>query len=92
MIVNEYFNGSVKSIGFENSEGRVTCGVMEIGEYEFGTREHELMKVVSGTLSVKLPGEEAYKDFSTGQNFEVAANLKFQVRVNEPSAYLCFYR
>lgn len=92
MNVNEYFNGNVKSIGFENSEGRVTSGVMEAGEYEFATSENELMKVVSGTLSAKLPGKETYEDFSTGQEFKIAANMKFQVRVSEPTAYLCFYR
>ncbi|TWU16716.1 pyrimidine/purine nucleoside phosphorylase [Allorhodopirellula heiligendammensis] len=91
MNVNEYFDGNVKSIGFENSEGRVTSGVMAAGEYEFGTSENELMKVVSGTLSVQLPGQDSFEDFSTGQEFKVAANKKFQVRVSEPTAYLCFY-
>ena len=37
LSVNEYFEGKVKSIGFNNAEGKVTAGVMEIGEYEFGT-------------------------------------------------------
>lgn len=92
MNVNEYFNGNVKSIGFENSEGRVTSGVMAAGEYEFATTENELMKVVSGSMSAKLPGQETFEKFSTGQEFRVAANMKFQVSVSEPTAYLCFYR
>ena len=50
MQVNEYFDGNVKSIGFENSEGRATAGVMAVGDYEFGTSENELMKIVSGSL------------------------------------------
>lgn len=91
MNVNEYFDGNVKSIGFENSEGRVTSGVMAVGEYEFGTSEHELMKVVSGAISAKLPGAPGFVKFSTGQQFEVEANQKFQVRIEEPTAYLCFY-
>ncbi|TWT67084.1 pyrimidine/purine nucleoside phosphorylase [Allorhodopirellula solitaria] len=92
MNVNEYFDGKVKSIGFENSEGRVTSGVMSAGEYEFATSEHELMKVVSGTMSAKLPGKDDYEDFTSGQEFKIAADMKFQVRVSEPTAYLCFYR
>jgi len=37
LAVNEYFGGTVKSIGLDNSEGKSTIGVMEAGEYEFGT-------------------------------------------------------
>lgn len=92
MNVNEYFNGNVKSIGFENSEGRITSGVMAAGEYEFATSEHELMRIVSGTMSAKLPGQDAFQKYSAGEEFEIAANMKFKVSVSEPTAYLCFYR
>ncbi|MBE9395830.1 pyrimidine/purine nucleoside phosphorylase [Pontibacterium sp. N1Y112] len=91
MNVNEYFDGNVKSIGFENSEGRVTAGVMAPGEYEFGTSENELMKVVSGELIVKLPGEEEFNAYPSGTEFKVAANQSFQVKIEQPTAYLCFY-
>ena len=91
MQVNEYFDGNVKSIGFENSEGRVTAGVMAIGEYEFGTSEPERMKVVSGELIVKLPGETEFSSYPAGQEFNVAAGEKFQLRVEQATAYLCFY-
>ncbi len=91
MKVNEYFDGNVKSIGFENSEGKITSGVMAPGEYEFGTTEHELVRVVSGELKVKLPGEELYKPYGVGAKFEVDANQKFQLIVEQASAYLCFY-
>ncbi|WP_036228649.1 pyrimidine/purine nucleoside phosphorylase [Marinobacterium jannaschii] len=89
--VNEYFDGAVKSIGFENTEGRVTAGVMNPGEYEFGTSEDELMKVVSGELIVKLPGSDNFESFKSGSEFRVAANQKFQVKVEQTTAYLCFY-
>ena len=35
--VNEYFDGTVKSIAFGTAEGPATIGVMAPGEYEFGT-------------------------------------------------------
>lgn len=54
--VNEYFNGTVKSIAFAGEEGPATVGVMAPGEYEFGTAKREIMHVVSGALTVKLPG------------------------------------
>ncbi|GAA4472229.1 MULTISPECIES: pyrimidine/purine nucleoside phosphorylase [Novipirellula] len=91
MKVNEYFDGKVKSIGFENSEGRVTSGVMAVGEYEFGTSEKELMKVVSGELKVKLPGSSEFASYKTGSEFRVDANQKFQLKVDQATAYLCFY-
>ncbi|SIS43506.1 pyrimidine/purine nucleoside phosphorylase [Neptunomonas antarctica] len=89
--VNEYFSGKVKSIGFENSEGQVTAGVMAPGEYEFGTSQKELMKVVSGELIVKLPGAAEYVSFPAGTEFNVDANQKFQLNVAQTTAYLCIY-
>ena len=91
MKVNEYFDGNVTSIAFENTDGRGTAGVMAIGEYEFGTTENELMKVVSGELHVKLPGSDSYETYATGSEFRVAASEKFQLKVAQASAYLCFY-
>jgi uncharacterized protein YaiE (UPF0345 family) len=89
--VNEYFDGAVKSIGFENTEGKVTSGVMAPGEYEFGTSEDELMKVVSGELMVKLPGSDVFESFPSGTEFNVAANQSFQLKVEQATAYICIY-
>jgi len=91
LTVNEYFDGAVKSIGFENAEGKVSSGVMAAGEYEFGTSENELMKVVSGELIVKLPDSDEWQSFPAGSEFKVAANQSFQLQVSAPTAYLCFY-
>lgn len=91
MKVNEYFGGQVKSIGFENEEGRITSGVMAPGEYEFATSEHERVKVVSGELKVKLPGAQSYEAYRVGDEFQVAENQKFQLIVDQASAYLCYY-
>lgn len=91
MKVNEYFDGNVTSIAFENIDGRGTAGVMDVGHYEFGTSEDELMKVVSGQLDVRLPGTDEYQAFSSGTEFRVAANQKFQLQVKQATAYLCFY-
>ena len=38
--VSEYFDGKVKSIGYESaSTGRASVGVMAEGEYTFGTAQ-----------------------------------------------------
>lgn len=91
MQVNEYFDGNVKSIGFENSEGRATAGVMAVGQYEFGTTDHELVKIISGEMAVKLPGEADFQTYTTGQEFSVPAGVRFEVDVKQATAYLCFY-
>jgi len=90
--VNEYFNGTVKSIAFASAEGPATVGVMAPGEYEFGTAQREIMHVVSGALTVKLPGSDNWETFNAGDKFNVPADSKFQLQVNVDTAYLCEYR
>lgn len=88
---NEYFDGNVKSLGYESAEGKSTLGVMEAGEYEFGTSMHEIMTVVQGELVVQLPGENEWKSFKAGESFEVDANKSFKVKTSVASSYLCQY-
>lgn len=89
--VNEYFDGKVKSIAFQSATLPATVGVMAAGEYEFSTGKKETMSVVSGALTVKLPGESDWITFSQGELFIVDANETFQVKVDTDSAYLCTY-
>ncbi|MEM9644202.1 MAG: pyrimidine/purine nucleoside phosphorylase [Planctomycetota bacterium] len=91
MNVNEYFDGQVKSIGFENQEGRATSGVMAVGEYEFGTTEPERMVIVSGELDVTLPDADSPQKIRGGSEFRVPAGVKFGVNVKQATAYVCFY-
>lgn len=90
--VNEYFNGTVKSIALSTPEGPATVGVMAAGEYEFGTSQLEIMHVVAGALTVKLPGSDDWETFEAGGKFTVPANSKFQLKVATETAYLCEYR
>ena len=89
--VNEYFDGKVKSIGFESETLPSSVGVMAPGDYEFGTSQFETMTVISGALSVKLPGSDTWKTFNVGDQFTVNAGEKFQLQVAVASAYLCTY-
>jgi len=90
--VNEYFDGKVKSLAFTSTEGPATVGVMAPGEYAFGTSTVEIMTVVSGAMDIKLPGEETWQTINAGGSFEVAANVKFGVRMQVETAYLCLYK
>ena len=89
--VNEYFDGKVKSIGLQTATLPATVGVMEAGEYEFGTSQKEVMTLVSGVLDVLLPGAGAWQTFNQGQAFTVTANVKFKVKAQGQVAYLCTY-
>ncbi|MEI7981411.1 MAG: pyrimidine/purine nucleoside phosphorylase [Bacteroidota bacterium] len=89
---NEYFDGKVKSIAFGTMEDPATLGVMAPGEYEFGTSTIEYMTVVSGTMAVQLPGETEWKTFQPFDNFIVAKDKKFKLRITADVAYLCLYR
>jgi len=90
--VNEYFDGNVKSLSIETAEGPATVGVMSKGDYEFGTSTKEIMKVVSGKLTVKLPDAKDWKIYKEGDSFSVDAGKKFQLKVDIDTAYICYYK
>lgn len=89
--VSEYFGGNVKSLSMKADGKDATTGVMAAGEYEFGTSTKEEMRIVSGILEAKLPGEDAYTPYKAGEVFFVEAGNKFQVKCAEDVAYVCLY-
>lgn len=91
LSTNEYFDGKVKSIGFETQEGKATIGVMAPGEYAFGTSTVELMTVISGKMTVLLPGEKEWKSYKEGESFRVEKDKKFAVKTEIHTAYKCLY-
>ncbi len=89
--VNEYFNGTVKSIALQTATLPATVGVMAQGEYEFGTDCKEIMAVVSGSLEIQQPGQTTWQAYVDGQTFEVEANVRFKVKALTDTVYLCKY-
>ena len=89
--VNEYFDGNVKSIGFQTATLPASVGVMAAGEYTFSTAKKEVMTVVSGARTVKLPGADDWQTFEAGSHFIVEADASFDLKVAEETAYLCTY-
>ena len=88
---NEYFDGKVKSIGFQSETLPASVGVMAIGEYQFDTSQFETMTVISGALTVKLPNTDSWKTYHAGETFTVNANEVFDLKVEVATAYLCTY-
>lgn len=89
---NEYFNGQVKSLALTTKEGPATVGVILKGEYEFGTDSVEVMQVVYGTLWAMLPGKSDWVPYHAGASFSVAKGVRFKVKAEEDTGYLCLYR
>jgi purine/pyrimidine-nucleoside phosphorylase len=89
---NDYFDGKVKSLAFETSEGRATIGVMAEGEYEFGTSTIEYMTVTSGNMQILLPDESVWKSYKAFETFIVQKDVKFKVKVDSDTSYLCIYK
>jgi len=88
---NSYFEGKVQSVGFERHGRAQTAGVIDAGEFHFGTNAAERMTIVSGELSVRLDGSSDWRAYPAGSAFEVAAKSGFDVRATAPVAYLCEY-
>ena len=89
---NEYFEGNVMSMAFENKEGRATVGVMAPGEYEFGTSSIEFMTVISGSMDVLLPGDTEWKTYKIFETYRVEKNSKFKLKIEDTCAYKCVYK
>jgi len=89
---NEYFGGNVMSMAFSNSEGKATIGIMAKGEYEFGTSTVEYMTVVSGEMTVLLPGESDWKSYKSYETFVVQKDSKFKLIIDADCAYKCIYK
>jgi len=90
--VNEYFDGKVKSLAFKAGDDKATVGVMAVGEYEFGTNCVEHMTLVSGEMSVMLPGKTQWREIAVSEMFVVEADVTFKVKIDAESAYLCLYK
>lgn len=89
--VNEYFDGKAKSISFETATLPATVGVISPGEYEFGTTKRETMTILSGALTVLLPGMDEWMTYGAGEFFEVAGQASFRAKSDVDVAYLCTY-
>ncbi|MFT4214339.1 MAG: pyrimidine/purine nucleoside phosphorylase [Microbacterium sp.] len=89
---NEYFDGQVRSLEFQNAQGNFTVGVMEPGEWRFEAPVQEWMTLLRGSWDVQQPaGQGEWKKYTEGEQFEVPAGTDFTVRVADTVAYLCPY-
>lgn len=89
---NIYFDGKVTSRTVLFADGsKVTLGLMQAGDYEFGTDQKEIMEIMSGSLDVLLPGNEQWQHIEGGSSFEVPAASRFKLKVHALTDYCCSY-
>ena len=89
--VNEYYEGAVKSMAANNKEGKFTVGVMEAGEYEFGTATIEIMTVIAGEMKVLLPGENEWRIYKPFDSYRIEKGDSFKLIIKETCSYRCQY-
>lgn len=88
---NVYFNGKVTSRTIVLQDGsRKTLGIMLPGEYEFNTKDKEIMEIMSGELEVLLPGG-GWRQVTGGESFEVPSDSIFQLKVKTITDYCCSF-
>jgi len=89
---NVYFDGKVVSRTVLFADGsKKTLGLMQPGEFEFGTSQAEVMEIMAGELDVLLPGTTQWQHISGGTSFEVPANASFKLKVSQLTDYCCSY-
>jgi hypothetical protein len=89
---NVYFDGNVVSRSVLFPDGsKKTLGIMQPGEYEFGTGDKEIMEILSGEVEVSLPGDEGWRPVKGGESFEVPGNARFRMKVKTLTDYCCSF-
>ena len=78
---NVYFDGKVTSRTVVFSDGtKKTLGIMFPGTYEFNTEDKEIMEIMSGNLEVLISVSEGWKTIKDGDQFEIPAKSKFNLK------------
>jgi uncharacterized protein YaiE (UPF0345 family) len=89
--VNEYFEGKVKSLGFNAGGQEYTAGVILAGSYEFGTEKEEHLTLSLGRVSIRLPDQE-WRTVTAGELIIIPAGITFDIRTDDTAAYICLYK
>ncbi|MFV0678725.1 pyrimidine/purine nucleoside phosphorylase [Ottowia sp.] len=89
---NVYFGGQCVSHSFTLADGtQKSAGVVLPATLTFNTGAAEIMECVAGGCDYKLAGSDAWVHCGPGQQFSIAANSSFDIRVAEAFHYICHY-
>ncbi|TWT48766.1 pyrimidine/purine nucleoside phosphorylase [Botrimarina hoheduenensis] len=89
---NVYFDGKVTSRTLKFADGSTkTLGMLQPGEYEFGTDKPELMEITAGRVTVQLAGETDWQEYGEGDSFNVPGGSRFKINARELTDYVCSF-
>ena len=91
ITVNAYFEGNVKSLGFEREGVPYTAGVLLPGEYTFDTEREEQLTVTVGEFDVCPPGK-GWQRVKVGDTLAIPPKSSFDLKVRKPASYICVYK
>ena len=90
ITVNDYFNGKIKSLGFERDGVSYTVGVFLPGEYKIKTEEEEHISVTLGDFEIRLP-KGGWKRIELGDKIVIPESTEFYLKVENVASYICTY-
>lgn len=89
---NVYFDGKCVSHGITFADGtKKSVGVILPATLTFNTGAPEIMECVAGSCDYLLDGATEWMQSSAGEQFSVAGNSKFQIRVESAYHYICHF-
>jgi uncharacterized protein YaiE (UPF0345 family) len=87
---NIHFDGRVQSLSLVTPDGPATLGVFRPGQFTFTAEVKERVRVLSGELVVRLPGQE-WTRVAAGDAYVIPAGTTFDVEARVDVGYLCVY-
>jgi len=89
--VNEYFEGKIKSLGFEYEGISYSTGVFLPGDYSVPTEKEEHVTVTVGAFDMRLPDED-WKTVKAGDTVVIPTNITFDLKTTKPVSYVCILK
>ena len=87
-----YFDGKCVSHGITFPDGtRKSVGVVLPATLTFNTGAPEIMECVAGSCEYKLAGSDQWLTSQPGEQFSIAGNSSFEIRVTEAYHYICHF-
>lgn len=90
---NVFFDGKCvsHSVLFPNGTRKTVGVILPNSQLTFNVGTPEVMEITSGTCEVKIAGESAFKTYTPGMQFNVAANSSFEIKTQDTVDYVCSF-
>ena len=90
---NVFFDGKCvsHSVFFPDGSRKTVGVIMPDSRLTFNVGAPELMEIISGECQVKIAGEPAFKTYTAGMSFKVAADGSFDIHAMDEVNYVCSF-